>query len=118
MNPVASSSNPSASTPGKFNLLRLTRAAHQFEAVLLNQLLGSLEHTFSTFGEKKAEAIDHYQFLGLQALASSVAEHGGFGIADMIIRNLSQHQGLGADWLTSPQKSLSEIGSERLDLNF
>lgn len=68
---------------------KLVRAAHQFEAVLLNQLLGSLEHSFSNLGKHKAEdGSDQYQFLGMQTLATSIAEHGGVGIAEMIIRNL------------------------------
>jgi len=76
---------------------KLVRAARQFEAVLLNQLFGSLERTFSVLGDEKTETgSDHYRFLGMQALASSVAAKGGLGIADMIIRNLKQRENLGA----------------------
>jgi Rod binding domain-containing protein len=72
---------------------KLVHAAHQFEALLLNQLLGSLEHTFCALGKDKTElGSDRYQFLGVQALASTIAAKGGLGIADMIVRNLkSQH---------------------------
>ncbi|HYA23098.1 MAG TPA: hypothetical protein VEF05_03005 [Terriglobales bacterium] len=85
---------------------KLVHAAHQFEAILLNQLLGSLEHAFSALGKEKKEAgSDHYQFLGLQALASSVAAHGGLGIADMIIRNLKSRR-IPADAAAATKKPL------------
>jgi Rod binding domain-containing protein len=68
---------------------KLVHAAQQFEAILLNQLLGGLEHAFCSLGEKnKTAGSDQYQFLGLQSLASAVAAKGGLGIADMLIRHL------------------------------
>jgi Rod binding domain-containing protein len=70
---------------------KLIRAAHQFEAVLLNQLFGSLEHSFSTLGkDDSADGADQYRYLGMQALATSIAGSGGIGIAGMIIRSLNQ----------------------------
>ncbi len=95
---------------------RLVRAAHQFEAILLNQLLGSLEHSFSTLGkEKQGSGSDRYHFLAVQQLASNMAARGGIGIADMIIRSLKQRGT--SPTLYNPQKSLSGF-SERLDVNF
>jgi peptidoglycan hydrolase FlgJ len=86
---------------------KLVHAARQFEAILLNQLLGSLEHAFSALGKEKKEAgSDDYQFLGLQALASSVAAHGGLGIADMIVRNLKSRHIPGADSAVTTKKPL------------
>lgn len=111
---------PDATPPAseKSDPQRLVRAAHQFEAVLLNQLLGSLEHSFSLLGEKKTDAgSDQYHFLGVQALASSIAAKGGIGIADMIVRNLRQresHAGASA----KQQQSLSDFSSERLHVDF
>lgn len=87
---------------------KLARAAHQFEAVLLNQLLGSLQETFSALGKHKSESgSDHYQYLGMQALASSIAAGGGVGIAEMIIHNVMQRENPAADAAAKPQKSLS-----------
>ena len=66
-------------------------AAHQFEAVLLNTLLGSLEHSFSDLpGKKAAVGSDNYHYLAMQALASNLSAHGGIGIADMIVRSLQK----------------------------
>lgn len=87
---------------------KAVQAAQQFEAILLNQLFGSLQRTFCALGKEKTQAgSDQYQFLGMQALASSVAAHGGLGIADMIARNLKSRQPSGPDSSHSA-KSLSE----------
>jgi Rod binding domain-containing protein len=88
LNPI---SNPQS--PKDVHTQKLVRAAHQFEAVLLNSLLGPLEHTFASLGKENNEpGSDNYQFLGIQTLASALAEKGGIGIADMIIRNMRRHE--------------------------
>jgi len=72
---------------------KIVRAAHQFEALLLNSLFGSLEHTFSALpGNKLQDESENYHAMGMQALATSLADKGGIGIADMIIRSLSTRQ--------------------------
>lgn len=99
--------NATARSPAKSPTENLVHAARQFEAILLNQLLGSLERAFSALGKEKTEAgSDHYQFLGLQALASSVAAKGGLGIADMIVRNLKSRHIPGADSAATTKKPL------------
>ena len=92
MNSIAATDRGPASASQKLDPQRLAHAAHQFEAVLLNELLGSLEQTFSALSQKKTEAEDHYHFLGVQAVASQIAANGGIGIAEMIIRKLT-HDG-------------------------
>jgi len=68
---------------------KLTRTARQFEAILLNSLLGPLQHSFSSLGGKKTDSgSDNYSYLGMQALASALAARGGIGIADLIVRSL------------------------------
>jgi Rod binding domain-containing protein len=70
---------------------KIAEAAHDFEAVLLNSLLGPLEKTFSSLPGKETDvASDNYQSLGMQALASSLAAKGGVGIAEMIVKSLSK----------------------------
>lgn len=119
MTGVSGISNATPVASGKPDPEKLIRAAHQFEAVLLNQLLGSLEHIFSSLGKEKTEAAsDHYHFLGMQALASSIAAKGGIGIADMIVRNLRQRDSHAVNSLHKAQKSLSNFPSERLHVNF
>ncbi|HXY04786.1 MAG TPA: hypothetical protein VEI49_14530 [Terriglobales bacterium] len=115
MNTVTATGNGPASPSYKPDPQRLAQAANEFEAVLLNQLLGSLEHTFSALSQKKSEAQDHYHFLGVQALTSHIASNGGIGIADMIVRSLTQ-QSHNANSLNSQQKSPSVL--EGLNLNF
>jgi Rod binding domain-containing protein len=71
---------------------KLVHAAQQFEALLLNTLLGPLEKTFSSVpGQKDMPGGDSYAHLGTQALASGLAASGGLGIAQMIVRNIMKH---------------------------
>jgi Rod binding domain-containing protein len=68
---------------------KMIQAAHEFEALLLNTLLGPLEQTFSSLpGKKPDPESDNYHYLGMQALSSTLAAGKGLGIADMIIRSL------------------------------
>jgi Rod binding domain-containing protein len=114
MNTISAIGNGPVPSSQKLDPQRLAQAVHEFEAVLLNQLLGSLEHTFSTLSGKKSEAEDHYHFLGVQALTSHIASTGGIGIADMIIRGLTHH----SNRATSLEATKSPSNIEGLNLNF
>jgi len=80
---------------------RLTRpaadimgTAKKFEAVLLESLFDSLEKTFAAIpGSQTDQASDTYHYLGTQALAGTLANAGGFGIARMIAKQLL-HKGI------------------------
>ena len=79
------------SIPAAEHARKIAKAAHEFEAVLLNSMLGPLEHTFSSLPGKETDAVsDNYHSLGMQALSSSLAAKGGVGIADMIVKSLSK----------------------------
>jgi Rod binding domain-containing protein len=90
MKPISAIKSDAFSNSQKLDPQRLAKAAREFEAALLNQLLGSLAHTFSTLSQKKAESADQYHYLGVQALTTHVAANGGIGIADMIVRSLTR----------------------------
>jgi Rod binding domain-containing protein len=68
---------------------KTVKAAHDFEAFLLTSLLGPLERSFSAVpGEPSMAGADNYQYLGIQALAAGLANSGGIGIADLLLRQL------------------------------
>lgn len=78
-----------AAVPG-----RGEKAAREFEAQLIGSLLASLEKTFAAVpGADSMPGADDYNYLGTQALSQALAEHGGFGIADMIRRHLPMQEG-------------------------
>jgi Rod binding domain-containing protein len=80
----------------------------EFEAVLLNALLGPLEHTFSSLPGKETDAVsDNYHSLGMQALTSTLAAKGGVGIADMIVKSLSKRDHAGSLNEKSPARGAS-----------
>jgi Rod binding domain-containing protein len=78
--------------------------------VLLNTLLGSLEQSFSAMPGKKIESgSDHYHYLGMQTLASSLAAGGGVGIAKLIVRSLERSEPAGVS--DQHEKSLTRGAS-------
>jgi Rod binding domain-containing protein len=102
----------SATTPESY-AHRVAHAARQFEGVLLNTLLGSLEHSFASLPGKKADSIgDNYHSMGMQALASALADRGGVGIASMITRNLLRTKGQPPSGPASPTKVSSAYADE------
>jgi Rod binding domain-containing protein len=105
MNPVAQSSAAGSAPPTEAYASRVVHTARQFEGVLLNTLLGSLEHSFSALPGKKPDSIaDNYHSMGVQALASTLAARGGMGIAKMIVRHLLRTEGQGPSSLAEPTK--------------
>lgn len=74
--------------------VRSAKAAREFEAQLIGNLLESMQKTFAALpGENSPAGSDDYNFLGTKALATALAERGGFGIASMISRYLEAHEG-------------------------
>jgi|HubBroStandDraft_5_1064220.scaffolds.fasta_scaffold1516092_1 Rod binding domain-containing protein len=91
MHPVSSTAglSSSSSAPDAAYMRKVVKAARDFEGVLLTSLFGSLEKTFSEIGAKSTDpGANDYQFMGAQALGSSLAASGGIGIARMIVHNL------------------------------
>lgn len=73
---------------------RGARAAREFEAELIGNLLESMQKTFAALpGEDSPAGSDNYNYLGTHALAGALADRGGFGIAAMISRYLAEHEG-------------------------
>jgi hypothetical protein len=66
------------------NAARGAKAAREFETTLIASLLQSLETTFAGLpGEGSLPGSDNYNFLGTQAFAQGIVEHG-----EMISRHL------------------------------
>lgn len=68
---------------------RVSKAACDFEAILLRSLLEPLQKSFSKIaGDADAAGQEDYQYMGTEALASAIASNGGLGIAKMITTQL------------------------------
>lgn len=68
---------------------KVTEVARQFEAVLLESFLDKIQESFSTVpGKESSLGMGAYEGLGTQALATGLAQSGGLGIADMIVRHV------------------------------
>lgn len=89
---LGTSLQPSTNSPEQ-----ISKAARDFEAILLRSLLEPLQKSFSSVtGEPSQVGQDDYQYLGTEALASALASSGGLGIADMITKQLIHSSHL--DW--------------------
>jgi Rod binding domain-containing protein len=68
---------------------KLVNAAHEFEASLMKELMAPLLPGHDLSGEdEEGSASALGEFAG-EALAKAISEHGGFGIASGILRQLS-----------------------------
>lgn len=108
MNPITHASPSPSELMTVVPSQRSVRAARDFEASLIASLLESLQKTWTLPGEPGLAGEEDYGYLGTQALASGIANRGGFGIAALIVRELAVHEGKGSG---STEGSTS--GSER-----
>jgi Rod binding domain-containing protein len=74
--------------------VKALKAGAQFEALLLNNVLGAVEHAFTNLPEgKESPATDPYRGFAMQALSLGLAERGGIGLGRLMARALSKRQG-------------------------
>ena len=97
INTAASSTTPTtavATDPAKAKQLeKLKGAAQQFEAVFLRQMIGSMRQAKLSDDILGGAATDTFREMSDSKLADSMAETGGFGIAEMLLK---QFDGTGA----------------------
>jgi Rod binding domain-containing protein len=91
---------------------RLVKAAHEFEAAMMKELLAPMTARHSLLGEgDDGEGSESAltSFAG-EALGKAISEHGGFGLAKSIIRQLSRQQGAGSNHFgTSPVLATGQV---------
>lgn len=107
MNAIALTPQPpgTGSTDPK-HLRKIADAARDFEAVLLNMLIKSLEESFSAMpGGDRPVGSESYRDFESEALAASLAARGGLGIARMIAENLQKANDLDSPSLPKVQAS-------------
>lgn len=92
LNPTAATAAGAAGSPQPQP--RLVRAAHEFEAQMMKELMKPMTTASSLTGEDddsgagsgSAGALGEF---ASEALARALSDHGGFGITDSIIKELS-----------------------------
>ena len=94
MNPIRPASPPMALTDMS---AKARKAGGQFEAVLLNNVLGGVERVFTDLpGGKKQQSTEVYSGLAKQTLSSVISDNGGIGlgkfIADALLREAQRHE--------------------------
>jgi len=71
---------------------RLVRAAHEFEAQMMKELLQPMTQASALFGDSDGNATGVFGEFASESLAGALSAGGGFGIADRIVHSLS-HSG-------------------------
>jgi len=95
---VAVESSSNAAKPGSGQLLRLRKAAGDFEAILLQSLWKSMKDTFSDPDDPDSdETLKSFDDLGVEAMASAVGSSGGLGIKNLILKHLEPIVRAGGD---------------------
>lgn len=81
--------NPSAASAAG-EAARATRAAQEFEALLIGNMLRSLQKSFSSLPgeEQKPAGFDDYHYMATQAIASALSAAGGLGLSRVILKQL------------------------------
>jgi Rod binding domain-containing protein len=72
---------------------RISKAARDFETILLRSLLEPMQKSFSKIcsdGDQAGQ--EDYQYMGSEALASALAASGGLGISQLITQQLTRAQ--------------------------
>ena len=72
---------------------KLVKAAHDFEAILLQSWLEKMNQSFVGESGSLDAAHDTVSSLGTQAIAKALAARGGIGIAAMVLRQLAPRLG-------------------------
>ena len=70
-------------------MAKLKDGAHQFEAMMLHQMLKTVKFGAAPGDDEGESEGDALQGYGTEALAKSIAGAGGFGIANQIIRQVT-----------------------------
>ena len=76
---------------------RLTKAAHQFEAMLLGEMLKPLGKTDDEAMNGESSGSNPMQSFGVEAIAGSLANSGALGFAKQIEAALAAHAGGSSD---------------------
>ena len=93
--PGQSAPSPASTSIDKAESNKLDEASRQFEAVLLRQMLSSLERVAGTQGSKEAGS-NLYGSMMVDAVADAISRAGGIGIASMLKHSLEPQLGQGA----------------------
>ena len=81
----------------------LAKVAKQFEAVFLRQMIGSMRQATLADGVFDSSASDQFRDMQDSRMADSMADSGGFGVAQLLLKQFAANPALAASALgTAP----------------
>ena len=91
-------------TAGTQRQAKLIDASQQFEATMLQELLKSMQHGQSSWGEDEARSdssTDTISSFGTEVVAKAISKGGGFGLAKLIASKVAPEQEKNSEKTTS-----------------
>jgi flagellar protein FlgJ len=79
--------------PGQAKRAELEKAAKAFEAVFLRQMIGSMRQAKLGDDLFGSQATEQFREMGDARMADDMADKGGFGIAEMLLKQFEQKAG-------------------------
>ena len=104
--PVASVRPVAAAPAGE--KAQLQKVAKQFEAVFLRQMIGSMRQANLGDGAFDSSATEQFRDMADARTADSMAEQGGFGVADLLTRQFAARTAAPAKAFTPPAVDKAE----------
>ena len=93
-NSAISSANAADKSAESSTHRKLTKAAQEFEGMLISQLMGGFQSGLASVGGSVGMAgAEGLNSLATQALSTALAKGGGLGIANMVMRQLEPRIG-------------------------
>lgn len=88
----------------------LAKAAKAFEAIFARQLIGSMRQSSLGDDLTGSDAVNQFQDMADSRTADAMAEHGGLGIAQMLLQQLDKKPASGA--ATNPSLTMPKAFPE------
>ena len=93
---------------------RLVKAAHQFEAMMMKELLAPMARSGDMFADGDGDQKGILGEFASESLAGALSAHGGLGIADQIVHSLSRSgNNSGASGVTASVQNNTGISARK-----
>lgn len=105
---IGATSTTGSPTGGTQNKAALEKAAQQFEAIFLRQMMGAMRSASLAEGINDSSATDQFRDMADARTADSMATKGTLGIAEMLMHQFGAKAGTSIGAAATPARDKSE----------
>lgn len=105
---IGATSTTGSPTGGTQNKAALEKAAQQFEAIFLRQMMGAMRSASLAEGISDSSATDQFRDMADARTADSMATKGTLGIAEMLMHQFGAKAGASIGAAAAPAEDKSE----------